>query len=325
MRGKNMKLKTQLTFLFMVIFAFILFNYGIYSNFTVRYIDMSGDLMKEKSLDIDQYLPFDESSKIIQQKAHFQLSGDLPVLDGATALLPLYSAFMNATYPSGSSEFDRHDFSSSSYLHKRGTSGAYKAIIDGTADIIFVASPSEQQKQYAESAGKHLIYVPIGYEAFVFIVNAKNTVDSLTVEQIRGIYSGTYTNWQQLGGKNAAINALQRVENSGSQTAMISFMENTPLRKRVASLFGQSIGYSFRYYVSDLSGKDNVKMLALNNVYPTEENIRNETYPITDCFYAVYSADNPNENVNLLLDWILSEQGQNIVNETGYVNLSKTQ
>ena len=318
-----MRLKKQLLFISVILAAFILFNYGIYSCFTARYIDNSDEIMKEKSIEIDKYLPFDDASKIVQYRSGFQLSGELPVLDGATALFPVYSAFMNATYPSGSCEFDGQDFTASSRLQKRGTGGAYQAVVDGTADIIFAAPPSEKQVQYARDAGAELVYIPIGYEAFVFIVNSNNQIDSLTTEQIQGIYSGRYTNWSQLGGPNTPVNAFQRVENSGSQTAMISFMGDTPIKPRAASLSGKSIGYSFRYYVSDLSGKDNVKMLSVNGVYPSEENIRNNTYPVTECFYAVYRSDNSNENVQLLIDWILSDEAQFIIDETGYINLER--
>jgi phosphate transport system substrate-binding protein len=173
--------------------------------------------------------------------------------------------------------------------------------------------------EYAENMGVELVYVPFGYEAFVFIVNSKNLIDTLTTEQLRGIYSGEYRNWQKVGGENAPIIALQRIEGSGSQTAMLSFMGETHLMKRPASIIGRAIGYSFRFYVSDLAGKENIKMIAVDGVYPSAENIRNETYPITDCFYAVYRADNQNENIPLLIDWILSEEGQLIVEETGYV------
>ena len=318
-----MALKKQIAVIFAVVMGFILFNYSIYSCFTLKYIDNSASLMKEHSIELDRYLPFDDNSRIVQSKSEFQLEGDLPVLDGATALFPIYSAFMNATYPSGSYEFDGEDFSTSSYLQKRGTGGAYQAIVDGSADIIFVAQPSGPQIQFAKNLGKELVYIPIGYESFVFIVNSKNYVESLTVEQIQGIYSGIYTNWSQLGGENRPINALQRVEGSGSQTAMVSFMGDIPMKKQMAKVQGQSIGYSFRFYVSDISGKENVKMLAVNNVYPSEENIRNRTYPITECFYAVYVADNQNANIERFIDWILSDEGQIIIKETGYVNLER--
>jgi len=84
---------------------------------------------------------------------------------------------------------------------------------------------------------------------------------------------------------------------------------------------GASIGFSFRYYMDGIVGNQAVKMLALNGVYPSAENIRNGTYPIIAQFYAIYRADNTNENIPLLIDWILSEEGQTIIEKTGYVRI----
>lgn len=84
---------------------------------------------------------------------------------------------------------------------------------------------------------------------------------------------------------------------------------------------GASIGFSFRYYLNDIVGNEAVKLLSLNGVYPNAENIRNGSYPIIAEFYAIYRADNPNENIPILIDWILSEEGQTIIEESGYVGI----
>ncbi|MGN0608000.1 MAG: PstS family phosphate ABC transporter substrate-binding protein [Oscillospiraceae bacterium] len=314
--------KKQWLIIIFTVAAFVVFDLGIYLCFTSRYIDRSPELMKSSSIELDKYLPFEENSLAVKTETDLTLSGELPVLDGATALFPIYSAFMNAYYPEGSCEFTGDGFTEESLLQKTGTTGAYKAICDGTADIIFVAQPSEKQLEYAESQGAKLEFVPIGYEAFVFIVNSDNPVDGLTAQQIKDIYSGKIKNWKELGGENTPIIPLQRAENSGSQTAMVSFMGDTPLMEPPAVLFGRSIGYSFRFYVSDISGKQDIKMLSVNGVYPDKESIRNGSYPITDCFYAVYRKDCTNENVTLLIDRILSPEGQDIIERTGYVGIT---
>lgn len=313
--------KLQWLVLISVIALFVLFNAGFYILFTSRYIDRSPELMKSSSIELDKYLPFDEASLCVKTDSELTLSGELPVLDGATALFPIYSAFMNAYYPEGSCVFDGKSFSEDSLLQKRGTTGAYKAVCDGSADIIFVAQPSEEQLRYAQEQGTELEFVPIGYEAFVFIVNSGNPVDGLTSEQIKAVYSGSITNWKQLGGGNIPIIPLQRAENSGSQTAMYAFMDDVPMMKPPAVLFGKAIGYSFRFYVSDISGKEKIKMLSVDGVYPDKESIRNGTYPVTDSFYAVYRSDNTNENVPLLIERILSAEGQEIIEKTGYVGI----
>ena len=94
----------------------------------------------------------------------------------------------------------------------------------------------------------------------------------------------------------------------------VRFAPKSPL-----AVFGASIGFSFRYYMNGIVDNEAVKILSLNGVYPSKENIQNGSYPIIAEFYAVYRADNPNENISVLIDWILSEQGQKLIEETGYI------
>ena len=167
-----------------------------------------------------------------------------------------------------------------------------------------------------------LIYVPVGLEGFVFFVNENNPVNSLTAEQIRDIYGGVYTNWKQLGGADRMINPVTRLAGSGSQSAMDSFMQGREIApKSVFSITGASIGFSFRYYMDGLVGNDNVKMLSLNGIYPSAENIQNGTYPIIAKFYAIYRADNDNPNIPVLIDWLLSDEGQKLIEKSGYVRI----
>ena len=315
------KVYKQLLIIFGVVLFFFCINFLIYNIFTYRCINRYGEDMQAKSVELDEYLPFDENSKIVDEKASITLTGDLPVLDGAAALYPVFSAFANSLYPKDSVSFDGENFAKNSALQYSNTRGSYKAVVDGDVDIIFCAAPSDSQLDYAKENGVELELVPIGREAFVFIVNKNNPVDSLTVDQVKGIYSGEYTNWRELGGKYKRIGALTRNEGSGSQTAMLAFMGDTPIQNDYDSFLGSAIGFSFRFYVEDLVDDGNVKMLALNGVYPSEENIRNGSYPIVSNFYAIYRKDNDNENIKTMIEWILSDEGQGIIEKTGYVGL----
>ena len=171
--------------------------------------------------------------------------------------------------------------------------------------------------------GVELIYVPIGLEGFVFFVNENNPVDDLTVEQIRKIYSGEYTRWTELGGADRIINPITRLAGSGSQTTFEKFMGDRKIgRKSPLAITGASIGFSFRYYMDGIVENDSVKMLSINGVYPSAENIKNREYPIVAEFYAIYRADNKNENVKILIDWLLSDEGQALIEKTGYVRIN---
>lgn len=319
-----MRKKLRVIKLIALVLAFVLFDISVYNVFTKRYIDKRSDEMKEKSVEISKNLPFTEDSDIVRLDVKEKLSGDLPVVDGAAALFPMYSAFVNAIYPKDSVSFDGKDFSSDSAMQYTNTRGAYKAVVDGTADIIFCAKPSQEQLEYAKQKGVELKMVPIGFEAFVFIVNKQNPVDDLTTDQVKGLYSGKYSKWSEVGGDDTYIDAVQRNKGSGSQTSMLAFMNGTDMKKSfIGALVGRSIGYTFRYYVKSMASNDNVKILSLNGVYPDEKTVASGEYPLSSNFYAIYNAANKNENVTKMIDFILSDKGQQIVQQSGYIPLKK--
>jgi phosphate transport system substrate-binding protein len=230
------------------------------------------------------------------------------------------------TYIGGSFSDDNfygENFAPDSAMQYKNTVRGYKAIVDGDTDILFCAAPSAEQKAYAEEQGVELVYVPVGLEGFVFFVNAQNPVESLTVQQIRSIYAGEITNWAEVGGTNRIINPVTRLSGSGSQSAMDSFMAGREFgTKSLLAVTGGSLGFSFRYYLDGMVGSDSVKMLQLNGVYPSPENIQNGSYPVIAKFYAIYRADNENENIHKLIDWLLSDEGQQIIEKTGYVRIN---
>ena len=313
--------KSQILIIISLILAFLAFDLAFYHSITKRYINSTSPQMQAKSIEISKFLPFDENSQIYKTKADLNLQGDLPIIDGAAALFPVFSAFVNATYPQGSVKFDGENLSEKSRLHYTNTRGAYKAVAEGLADIIFVAKPSKAQLEYAKSKGANLEFVPIGLEAFVFIVHKDNPVSNLSTAQIKEIYSGKITKWSQVGGANLRIDAVQRNEGSGSQSAMVAFMKDEKMKRNPLGFFGSAIGFTFRYYVETLVANGKVKMLSLNGVYPSVENIKNRSYPIIGEIYAVYDKNNKNPNIAKILEWILSPQGQEIIEKSGYVGI----
>ena len=326
------RLAKQITILAAIVLVFALFNGCMFMLLTGRLSNNFSDTSQSKQIDVAEFLPHVPGSDLARIESSLHLTENLPVLDGAAALVPVYAAIVDNVYPIGSVTYEGGVFDDSNYygenfaddsaMQYNNTVRGYKAIVDGTTDILFCAGPSEEQKQYAEEQGAELVYVPVGLEGFVFFVNKNNPVDSLTTDQIRDIYGGVYTNWKELGGANRIINPVTRLAGSGSQSAMDSFMKGREIvPKSVFSVTGASIGFSFRWYMDGLVGNDNVKMLALNGVYPSAENIRNGTYPIIAQFYAIYRADNDNPNIPVLIEWLLSDEGQTLIEESGYVRI----
>lgn len=314
-----MKLFKQIAVLTLIAALFITFDLYVYFTCTKRLQTAGGLEKKTSSVDVADYLPFDENSLIVNIKDDLPLEGELPVIDGAEGLYPVYSAFVNAVYPEASVIFDGKKFDPESKLQMRNTLKAYSGVVDGTADIAVCAAPSEEQLAYAAENDAELEFVPIGRDAFVFLVNGSNPIDNLTAEQIRDIYGGKYKNWSELGGEDIPINPIQRLEGSGSQSAFFKFMNGVPTEKNYNAYRGSPIGFSFRFYTTGMRKNDGVKMLSLNGVYPDVQSVSSGEYPISAEFYAVYNKDDPNPNIPILIDWFLSENGQKIIEDTGYV------
>jgi phosphate transport system substrate-binding protein len=256
-----------------------------------------------------------------------------PKVDGSTVTIPLSEALM-AKLTGLSVEEVRP------YLLHSKTHQAYLNLIDGTKDLILVTSPSEEELAYATSKGVALEVVPVTREAFVFLVHRDNPVESLTLQQIQDIYTGRITNWAEVGGDDVPIRAFQRPVNSGSQTGFLDLVMQgqtpmVPPTEWVTAEMGQlieavaaydrapdAIGYSYYYFVTDMWGNPDVKLLKVNGIYPEPTTITDQTYPIGTAYYAVFRSDEASGSaVRKVVDYLLSKEGQNLVEASGYVKI----
>ena len=316
------------------IFCLFLCSFFLLSGFDLAVSQAQKPLItlyeKENKETLTLYQPFKKWSKVakLDKQASLQLTGRLPKIDCATAFYPVAAAFVEATYPEGNYALGKQDI-----LTRTTSRLAFNRLINGDIDILFAFAPSDKQLEYAAQKGVELKLQPIGKEAFVFFVNEFNPVHNLTIEQVQVIYSGEITNWQQVGGLDMPIKAFQRPKNSGSQTALERLMAGKKILPapidmvpysmmaifdRVAEFDDSknAIGYSFRFYATEMMTMP-VRLLSIDGVEPTEENIANGKYPLTEEFYLITTA-NKNPNVEAFISWILSTEGQELVEKIGY-------
>lgn len=294
------------------------------------------EMAEGRGIDLYTYEPFNDQEAIarLDGEASYQMQEPLR-LDGATALYPVYAAFVEAVYPEG--DYDPHGEPGSEVVSTQ-TDEAYQRLVTNETDMIFAAGPSEDQERFADEYGVEFKLTPIGKEAFVFFTHADNSVESLTVEEVQQIYAGEVTNWEEVGGNEAYIRAFQRLEGSGSQTALLQLMDGKPLmdppQEDVQEGMGgiiqeashyrnhrTALGYSFRFYTQEMADSGDIDLLELNGVPPEEETIRDGTYPVTDHFYAVTRISDHGETEEAFLDWILSEEGQYLIEKSGYITV----
>jgi len=341
------KLKKRSTVIFIV--SLLVFSIGIMAYKTIKPIyNDKFEQVGNSNLNLADYEPHKSGTKAVtlSEPSKLKIDKDMPVLDGATALYPLYAAFAQAVYPTDENYESRYTYDRPNYMYLypdnivncTNTVNAYRNLMQGQVDIIFVAAPSKEQLEEAKEDGVEFEMTPIGREAFVFFVNGSNHVDSLTTKQIKDIYTGKTKLWKQVGGGFSFIEAFQRIKNSGSQSAMQRFMGDTPLMNPPKDLVFEgmghilqatgyrnrknAIGYSFLYYVTEMEKSKNIKLIAIDGVKPTRENVANSTYPIASDFYAVTIKGKESKNTKLFIEWILSKQGQELVAKTGYTPLN---
>jgi phosphate transport system substrate-binding protein len=294
-------------------------------------------------LGVFDYVPFNDDSKAasLDTPSTLTLTSGLPRIDGATALYPVYASFVRAVYPQPEPDqlgwiYDPYSLDSGGHIVGCSrTERAYRNLIDGKADIIFCYEPSQEHIRMAKEKGLRFNLTPIGRDAFVFFVNRNNPLAGLTQGQIRDLYSGRVRNWQSITGRDEPVIAYQRPENSGSQTVLQSIMGREPIMEpmweyiavemgiavdHVAEYYNyqSAIGYSFLFFVNNMAGNSGIKVLSIDGVSPTRESIRNRRYPFVKDFYAVTITGRETKNTKRLIDWILSGQGQSLVEKTGY-------
>ncbi len=207
-----------------------------------------------------------------------------------------------------------------------GSSAGIKNAIEGTSQI---GMTSRDLKDEEKASG--LKETQIAIDGIAVITNKNNEVKDLTLEQVKDIYTGKITNWKEVGGKDAPIVVVSREDGSGTRDG---FQENVGFESEELTKDAQisdgsgnikstvegnenAIGYISFGYVDD-----NVNALTIDGVELTTENIKNNTYAIARPFLFVNKEDKISEEGTKFIEYILSDEGQKIVEEKGFISVN---
>ena len=222
-----------------------------------------------------------------------------------------------------------------------GSGVGIKSLISGQADM---ANASRKMKdsektRAKEELGKDPVELIVGRDALAVYVHKDNPIDEISLAQLKAIYAdgGNITNWSDIGitmPERTAdeITRVSRQNNSGTYAYFReSVLDEEDFKlgsidqsgsKDVVALVSttlNSIGYSGMGYATP-----DVKMLKIKSsddgeaVEPNAENVINNTYPIARPLH-IYTIGEATGNVKEYLDWIMSDAGQAVVTEMGYV------
>ncbi|MGQ9707993.1 MAG: phosphate ABC transporter substrate-binding protein [bacterium] len=174
----------------------------------------------------------------------------------------------------------------------------------------------------------NLTPITIAFDGIALIVHHSNPIENITLEQVRAIFSGQIQNWQELGGKNRNITVITREEGSGTR---VSFEEKVMGDEHFApdALVQDSNGAVREIVANDPAAigyisiglvDKRVKPLALNNITPNEETIRDHTYPLARQFIFLTCGE-PTPLARSFIDFTLSLEAQSALAEEGLIRV----
>lgn len=335
MKNKMKKGSSMITLIVVIVLvvALCVGAYFLVSSLYEKKLNQNGDVNNNSSQDNTQDTSKNGEEEISSEPLY--TLDNYPKVDASLATQPLTNAFIK-NFVGENVDVSKLDYTN--------THPGYVRLINDEVDLIVVTEPSKEELELAKQKGVELEVIPVVKEGFVFYVNSNNKVDSLTKDQIQGIYSGEITNWKEVGGEDMEIKPFQRPTNSGSQTGMLSLVMKDkklmdPLKENLVDTMAQiinfvssyengknSIGYSYYYYATTMyEGIDkeiasNIKLIGIDGVKPNAKTIQNGSYPYTTAYYIVINkADDENSQSRKLANLMLSKRGQQVAKNAGYV------
>jgi phosphate transport system substrate-binding protein len=216
-----------------------------------------------------------------------------------------------------------------------GSGVGIASMIDGTCDI---AQSSRQiktkEKRQAKKNGINTVETVIAKDALTVVVHPDNPVKQLTIQQIGDIFTGEITNWKEVGGPNKPIVAYSRESSSGTYaffrehvlggreyTSAALLAPATGAIVQSVSQTPSAIGYIGMAYLTDgVAALQVAKEAGSEYVRASLATATDRSYPIARDLY-FYTNGEPEGEVKKFLDFVLSPEGQKIVEEVGYVSI----
>ena len=218
-----------------------------------------------------------------------------------------------------------------------GSGTGFAALINGTTDICNASRPikSKELVKIKDKFGKTPVEIKSAVDGIAIYIHEANKITEISLSQIKGIYTGTITNWKEIGGPDNKIIVYGRENSSGTYEFLKEHvLQNEDFAPSVQTLPGTAavvnaiskdvngIGYGGAAYLKG------IKFLKVKNdtsataYEPTEENIKSNLYPISRYLY-MYTLKRPEGLSKSFIDWILTSEGQKIVSEVGYFPLPR--
>ena len=273
------------------------------------------------------YNPFNNPFSISQNYSFKKIYSDIPKMNSAIANYPFASKLVESTV-------NKNYYNNE--LEYVSTFQAYQSIINNETDFSIASETNDYQKTIIEKI-TDIKLVPIAKEALIFFVNKDNPINTLSIYDLNDIYNENFTNWSELGGKDEILHPYQLNKDiGGSEECFSQVIKNNSLytnnsliaydMKNIIDLTAEDsggIGYAFNMFETKLYNLKSIKKVSIDNISPNYENIVLGKYPLMFNVYFIYRESNTNPNVEKILNWLLSEEGQKLVAQSGYQPIKK--
>ncbi len=218
-----------------------------------------------------------------------------------------------------------------------GSGTGVAALINGTTDIAESSRPMKDKEKDDLKAkrGKDTLELPVAVDGLAVYVHEANPVSELTLAQIKAIYTGAVKNWKEVGGKDERIILYSRENNSGTYVYFKEHvLENADYFPTAQTLPGtaavinavakdrRGIGYGGIAYGKGIKHLRVKKDANSPAVEPSMENVLAAKYPISRYLYW-YLAGQPAGDVKAFAEWVVSKEGQEVVEKVGYYPLNE--
>lgn len=245
------------------------------------------------------------------------------VVNGSTTVLPAMQKITE--------NFMKANPSIQVSLSGGGSGHGIKALMENTTDVAMASrdmksAEVENMKKSGNEAVRHVVAI----DAIVPVINPRNGVKDLTLQQIRDIYAGRITNWKDVGGKNARITVVSRDSSSGTFETWESLVmkgERVQQRALLQASNGavlqtiaknpNAIGYVGLGYLT----KD-IKALSISGVKATMKTAETFEWPLSRELY-LFTNNHANADTKALINYALSKDGQASVKEVGFVPVAR--
>jgi phosphate transport system substrate-binding protein len=216
-----------------------------------------------------------------------------------------------------------------------GSGTGIAALINGTTDIAEASRPMKdaEKDQVKQKRGKEVVELPVALDGLAVYVNEQNPVSELSLAQLKQIYTGAVKNWKEVGGRDERIILYGRENNSGTYVYFKEHvLENGDYYPTTQTLPGtaavinavardtRGVGYGGIAYGKGIKHLRVKKEANSTAIEPSMQNVVSGTYPISRFLYW-YLAGKPAGDLKKLVDWVMTKDGQTVVENVGYYPL----